>query len=504
LNTKNYSRQEIVNSVPQKGFFGHPKGLSTLFFTEFWERFSYYGMKAILAYYLYYSVSKGGFGLPQGTALQIVSLYGALIYMSGTIGGWIADRIIGTRHALFYGGILIMFGHILLTIPGNLTVVMIALLLLIIGTGLLKPNISTTVGELYDHNDKRLDAAFTIFYMGINLGSFLSPFATGYLQTRFGFHFGFAIAAIGMFIGLVIYLITNKKNLGLAGVSVPNPLRKEEIKRLSMITAIAVVVFAIVLLILQLVGHLSLSSFSVIVTLIGVLLPIGIFVYMLSSNKTRKEERTRIYSYIPLFITSVAFWMIQEQGSTILANFADQKTELSLNKLTHGLIDFHIPAAWFQSINPIFIIFLAPVFANVWTKLGKRNPSTVYKFAAGAIFAGISYLVMIIPLSSHAHLIHPIWLVLSFFLISIGELCISPVGLSVTSKLAPAKFSAQMMALWMLSNATAQSLNSQIVVLFKMISEKEFFLYSGLFTLIIGVVLIVISPMVKKAMGDVQ
>lgn len=147
-------------------------------------------MKAILAYYLYYSVSKGGFGLPQGTALQIVSLYGALIYMSGTIGGWIADRIIGTRHALFYGGILIMFGHIMLTIPGSLTVVMIALLLLIIGTGLLKPNISTTVGELYDHNDRRLDAAFTIFYMGINLGSFLSPFATGYLQTRLGFHFG--------------------------------------------------------------------------------------------------------------------------------------------------------------------------------------------------------------------------------------------------------------------------------------------------------------------------
>ncbi|UDI78880.1 peptide MFS transporter [Staphylococcus taiwanensis] len=503
MNTKHYSRQEIVDSVPQKGFFGHPKGLSTLFFTEFWERFSYYGMKAILAYYLYYSVSKGGFGLPQGTALQIVSLYGALIYMSGTVGGWIADRIIGTRHALFYGGILIMFGHILLTIPGNLTVVMIALLLLIIGTGLLKPNISTTVGELYHHNDKRLDGAFTIFYMGINLGSFLSPFATGYLQTRLGFHFGFAIAAIGMFIGLVTYLITNKKSLGLAGVSVPNPLRKEEIKKLSMITGISIIVFAIVLLILQLVGSLSLSSFSLIVTLIGVVLPIGIFIYMLSSHKTRKEERSRIYSYIPLFITSVAFWMIQEQGSTILANFADQKTELSLAKLTKGVIDFHIPAAWFQSVNPVFIIILAPIFASVWTKLGKRNPSTVYKFAGGAIFAGLSYLIMVIPLSTHSQLIHPIWLVLSFLLIAIGELFISPVGLSVTSKLAPAKFSAQMMALWMLSNATAQSINSQIVVLFKIISEKEFFLYSGLFTLVIGIILIAISPIVKKAMNGV-
>lgn len=504
MNTRNYSRQEIVKSVPQKGFFGHPKGLSTLFFTEFWERFSYYGMKAILAYYLYYSVSKGGFGLPQGTALQIVSLYGALIYMSGTIGGWIADRIIGTRHALFYGGILIMFGHIMLTIPGSLTVVMIALLLLIIGTGLLKPNISTTVGELYDHNDRRLDAAFTIFYMGINLGSFLSPFATGYLQTRLGFHFGFAVAAIGMLIGLVTYFITNKKNLGLAGLSVPNPLRKEEIKKLSIITGTVVIIFAIILLILQFIGKLSLSSFSVIVTIIGIVLPICIFVYMLSSNKTHKEERSRIYSYIPLFITSVAFWMIQEQGSTVLANFADQKTELSLAKLTNGVLDFNIPAAWFQSVNPVFIIMLAPVFASLWTKLGRHNPNTVYKFALGAIFAGLSYLVMIIPLNSDAHLIHPIWLVLSFFLITLGELCISPVGLSVTSKLAPAKFSAQMMALWMLSNATAQSLNSQIVVLFKIISEKEFFLYSGLFTLLIGVILVAISSMVKRAMNGVH
>ena len=193
MNTRNYSRREIVESVPQKGFFGHPKGLSTLFFTEFWERFSYYGMKAILAYYLYYSVSKGGFGLPQGTITNRIIIWRTHLYV-WYHRGWIADRIIGTRHALFYGGILIMFGHIMLTIPGSLTVVMIALLLLIIGTGLLKPNISTTVGELYDHNDRRLDVAFTIFYMGINLGSFLSPFATGYLQTRLGFHFGFAVA----------------------------------------------------------------------------------------------------------------------------------------------------------------------------------------------------------------------------------------------------------------------------------------------------------------------
>ena len=207
-----------------------------------------------------------------------------------------------------------------------------------------------------------------------------------------------------MFIGLVTYFITNKKNLGLGRFKRSNPLRKEEIKRLSIITGIVVVIFAIILLILQFIGKLSLSSFSVIVTIVGIVLPICIFVYMLSSNKTHKEERSRIYSYIPLFITSVAFWMIQEQGSTVLANFADQKTELSLAKLTNGALDFHM--TWFQSINPVFIIMLAPVFASLWTKLGRHNPSAVYKFALGAIFAGLSYLVMIIPLNSDAHLIH--------------------------------------------------------------------------------------------------
>ena len=504
MNNKNYTRQEIVSSVPQKGFFGHPKGLSTLFFTEFWERFSYYGMKAILAYYLYYAVTDGGFGLSQATGLQIVSIYGALIYMSGSIGGWIADRIIGTRHALFYGGILIMFGHILLAIPGNFTLVLIALLLLITGTGLLKPNISTTVGDLYSHDDVRLDGAFTIFYMGINLGSLLAPFITGYLQTRLGFHVGFAAAAVGMFLGLVVYVVTNKRFLGLAGLSVPNPLKKEEIKRLSLMVGSAIIMFAIILIVLQFTGLLSLESFTLIVTIIGIVLPIYIFIYMITNKKTNEVERKRIYSYIPLFITSVAFWMIQEQGSTVLANFADQNTQLSMSKLTNGLIDFQIPAAWAQSLNPIFIVVLAPVFANLWTRLGKHNPSTVHKFALGAIFAGLSYLVMMIPLVSSTELTHPLWLALSFLFITVGELCISPVGLSVTSKLAPKHLSAQMMALWMLSNATAQSINSQTVVFFKRISEQQFFMYSGLFTLIIGVLLFLISPIVIRAMRGVH
>ncbi|MCD8917735.1 peptide MFS transporter [Staphylococcus gallinarum] len=499
----NYTHEEIMESTPRTGFFGHPKGLSTLFFTEFWERFSYYGMKAILIYYLYYTVAKGGFGLDEAVALQIVSIYGTLIYMSGVIGGWIADRITGTQNAVFYGGFLIMIGHILLSLPNNLTVVMIALAVIIAGTGLLKPNISTTVGELYDRNDVRRDAAFTLFYMGINLGSLLAPLITGYLQTRVSFHAGFLAAAIGMFCGLVVYAIKRKKNLGLAGRNVPNPLTKPEIKKFVFITLGVIVLFLLYLFILHLNNALSLENFSLLVTILGIVLPIYIFLNMILSKDVTKEERSRIYSYIPLYITSVAFWMIQEQGSTVLASFADKKTQLEMSVLTGGLIDFSIPASWAQSLNPIFIVLLAPVFATLWLKLGKHNPPTVHKFAYGVIVAGLSYLVMIIPLASGQSLVNPLWLVLSFFLITIGELCISPVGLSTTTKLAPVAFTARMMSLWMLSNATAQGLNSQLVVVYTKINQSDYFMYSGLVAVVIGIVLLVISPIVKRAMKGV-
>ncbi|OEL07939.1 peptide MFS transporter [Staphylococcus equorum] len=499
----NHSHEEIMKSIPNKGFFGHPKGLSTLFLTEFWERFSYYGMKAILIFYLYYSVADGGFGLSQVVAMQIVAIYGTLIYMSGLIGGWIADRITGTQDAVFYGGFLIMFGHILLSIPGNLTAAMIALLLIIAGTGLLKPNISTTVGELYERNDPRRDAAFTLFYMGINLGALLSPLITGQLQTRIGFHAGFLAAAIGMFFGLIVFALKRKKNLGLAGRNVPIPLTRPEIKKFVLITVGVIVLFLIYLWILHLNNALTLGNFSFLITLLGIVLPVYIFLNMILSKNITKDERSRVYSYVPLYITSVAFWMIQEQGSTILATFADKKTQLEMSELTNGLIDFSIPAAWAQSLNPIFIVLLAPIFATLWMKLGKYNPPTVHKFAIGTIIAGFSYLIMIIPLATGNALINPLWLVLSFLLITIGELCISPVGLSTTTKLAPITFTARMMSLWMLSNATAQGLNAQLVVVYTKMNQSDYFMYSGLIAVIIGILLLMISPKIRRAMKGV-
>ncbi|TDM01641.1 peptide MFS transporter [Macrococcus hajekii] len=490
--------------MPRTGFFGHPKGLFTLMITEFWERFSYYGMRAILAFYLYYETSKGGFGLEESTALQIVSIYGALIYMSGIIGGWVADRLLGTRHSILIGAVLIMIGHILLSLPNNFTVFLFALFFLIIGTGLLKPNISSNVGELYLKNDSKVDSAFTLFVMSINLGAFLSPLLVGWLQTRFSFHAGFAAAAIGMFIGLVIYILTAKKTLGLSGLSVPNPITAETRKKTWLYVGLLFVAIIIYIMILNVLNMLNLQSLSLTISILGVVLPVIYFITMFLSHKTTKVEKSRLLAYIPLFLASVMFWMIQEQGATVLASFSDKRTQLDLNVVTNGLIDFTIPAAWFQSLNPLFIVTLAPFVASLWIRLGRFNPPTVIKFGIALMLAGSSFLVMILPLMSGNALINPFWLVLSFFLVTVAELCLSPVGLSTTTKLAPQAFTAQMMSIWFLSNTMAQGLNAQLVNIYTTIDSTHYFGYFGAIAIGLGILIMLISPFIKKLMQGIH
>lgn len=499
-----YTREEIVNSMPRTGFFGHPKGLFTLMVTEFWERFSYYGMKAILAFYLYYEVSKGGFGLEEGTALQIVSIYGALIYMSGIIGGWIADRLLGTRHSILIGAILIMIGHILLSLPNQFTLFLIALFFLIIGTGLLKPNISSNVGELYLKNDSKVDSAFTLFVMSINLGAFLSPLLVGLLQTRIGFHAGFAAAAIGMFFGLVVYVLTAKKTLGLSGLNVPNPITPETRNKTWLYVGVLLAAIILYLFVLNALNQLNLQTISLTISILGVVLPVIYFATMFLSRQTTKVEKSRLLAYIPLFLASVMFWMIQEQGSTVLANFSDKRTQLDLGIVTNGLIDFTIPAAWFQSLNPLFIVTLAPLVASLWVRLGRYNPPTVIKFGIALLLAGSSFLVMIFPLISGEQLINPFWLVLSFFLVTVAELCLSPVGLSTTTKLAPQAFTAQMMSIWFLSNTMAQGLNAQLVNVYTSIDSAHYFGYFGAIAIGLGVIVMLFSPLIKKLMHGIH
>lgn len=501
-----HTREEIVNSMPRTGFFGHPKGLFTLMVTEFWERFSYYGMKAILVYYLYYAVKDGGFGLPDALALQIVSIYGAMIYMSGVIGGWLADRFIGTRKAILYGAILIMIGHILLSLPNNFTLLLIALLFIILGTGLLKPNISSNVGEIYEKNDPKVDAAFTLFVMSINLGAFISPLIVGWLQENVGFHYGFAVAAIGMFFGLIVYILRAKPTLGLSGTDIPNPVTPAEKKKTMMYIGLIVLIFVIYFIIAASIGQLNLQSVMTLVTVLGIALPIVYFMMMFFSKKTTADEKSRVGAYIPLFLASVVFWSIQEQGSTILAAFADKNTELDLAKVTNGAIHFEIPPAWFQSLNPLFIVTLAPVFAWLWVKLGRFNPPTVVKFSIALFLAGFSYVVMVYPLTHNGDaLMNPMWLVLSYLLVTMAELCLSPTGLSVTTKLAPSAFASQMMSVWFLSNTVAQLFNGQVLVkYYDTVSKATYFGNIGMVTIGLGILLLVISPFMKRFMKGIH
>jgi proton-dependent oligopeptide transporter, POT family len=492
------TKQQIVESVPQKGFFGHPKGLFTLFFTEFWERFSYYGMRAILVYYMYYEVSNGGLGLDKTVALSIVSIYGSLVYMSGIIGGWLADRIFGTSKAIFYGGIFIMLGHIALAIPGNISLFFVSMILIVIGTGLLKPNVSSVVGDIYPENDNRRDAGFSIFYMGINLGAFISPLIVGSLM-KTSFHLGFGVAAVGMFFGLLMFVLTKKKNLGLAGTQVANPLQPSEKKRVFSIFAIVAVAIAILVAIAIPRGWLTFDSFIAIVGILGFLIPTAYFVVMYKSPKTDDVERSRIIAFIPLFLASVVFWAIAEQGSTILAVYADTRTNLNI-------FGHQISPAFFQSFNPLFIITMAPVFAWLWMRLGDRQPNIPQKFSLGLLFAGLSFIVILLPgyFGGTDTLVNPLWLILSIFMVVLGELCLSPVGLSATTKLAPAAFSAQTMSLWFLSNAAAQALNAQLVKLYTPETEMMYFGIIGGTAILIAILLFAISPIIQRFMKGVR
>ncbi|MCA1321529.1 peptide MFS transporter [Bacillus tianshenii] len=492
-----FNKQKIVDSVPQKGFFGHPKGLFTLFFTEFWERFSYYGMRAILVFYMYYEISDGGLGLSEELALSIMSIYGALVYMSGVIGGWLADRIFGTSKAIFYGGILIMFGHIALAVPGSLSMFFVSMVLIVIGTGLLKPNVSSVVGDMYAEGDDRRDAGFSIFYMGINLGAFLSPLITGELAKE-SFHLGFGVAAVGMFLGLLVFMLTKKKNLGLAGTYVANPLSAAEKKKLTLIFGAGIIIIGALLAFLIPNGLFTIETVINMVGIFGVAIPTIYFIVMYRSPKTTAVERSRIIAYIPLFIAASMFWAIQEQGSTILALYADKRTQLEFAGMT-------ISPAWFQSLNPLFIILLAPVFAWLWVRLGKYQPSVPKKFSLGLLFAGLSFLVILIPgYFGGGELVSPLWLVLSYFIVVLGELCLSPVGLSATTKLAPAAFSAQTMSIWFLASAAAQAINAQLVRFYNPENEIMYFGTIGGAAILLSILLFILSPKIQVLMKGVK
>ena len=489
-------------------FFGQPRGLSTLFFTEMWERFSYYGMRAILLFYMYYAVSQGGLGMDQATAASIMSIYGSLVYLSGVVGGWLSDRVWGARKTVFIGGVLIMFGHIALSLPFGLPALYASIALIVAGTGLLKPNVSDMVGSLYDEGDKRRDAGFSMFVFGINLGAAVAPWAVPWAANGFGFHLfgstmnfhaGFSLAAIGMFFGLIQYWLDGKKYLSKDSLYPNDPIDREGLKPIITWTIVGVIVLAVVLGLLAAMGQLNITNVINIITIIAIALPIIYFIMMLNSKKVTKVERSRVIAYIPLFIAAAIFWGIEESGSVVLALFAEQRTVLHIG-------GWHFAAANFQTLNPLFIMILTPFFVWLWSKW-KHQPSAPGKFAAGMVIAGLSYMWMALPGIIHgttAGRVSPFWLVGSWFIVEIAEMLISPIGLSVTTKLAPKAFQSQMMSMWFLADSAGQAVNAQIVKYYSSAIEIPYFLIIGTVSVVFGVIMFFMVKKIHNLMGGID
>ncbi len=429
---------------------GHPAGLRTLFFTELWERFSYYGMRALLVLFLVDAGS--GLGLDDQTATAIYGLYTAAVYIVALPGGWIADRLLGAQQAVWIGGIIIAIGHFTLALPTTPTF-FAGLLFIIAGTGLLKPNISAVVGELYARGDPRRDAGFTLFYMGINLGAGIGPLICSTLgeSERFGWHYGFAAAGVGMVIGL-IYFRATRGRLGEAGLrptlDSADPVQAALIRsgwRRVMLTLGAVVLFAV----LVGTGWLAVTPVTLArntVWIIGILAA-GYFAWLLLFGRLDAGEKQRVVGIIILFLGAAIFWSGFEQAGSSLTLFAERYTERTF-------AGFEIPAGWFQSLNPVFIITLAPVYAALWVALARRglNPSTPVKFAIGLLLLAAGFAVMLgaatLVVSSQKAL--PTWLIFTYLFHTMGELALSPVGLSAITKLAPHRYVGQMMGIWFL------------------------------------------------------
>lgn len=490
-------RKPVASSTASDGdqdtrFFGQPKALANVFGVEMWERFSFYGMQGILAIYLYYSATQGGLGLDQGTALSIVGAYGGAVYLSTILGAWVADRILGAERVLFVSAIVIMCGHIALALLPGFWGVGVGLVLVAIGSGGLKATATSVVGTLYSADDPRRDAGFALFYLGINLGAFAGPLLTGLLQSTLGFHWGFGLAAVGMALGLVQYSF-GRKNLPDAAREVPNPLPKE---RYPMVVGVALVgIAAIVVLVLT--GVIRADNLAVIVIIAVIVAAVAYFAVILTSKRVTSDERSRVWGFLPLFITSVAFWSLYQQQFTVLTVYSDQR-------LDRNLFGWEMPVSWVNSINPILIIILSGVFAAIWAKLGSRQPSTPVKFGLATMVMGAAFL-MFLPFAGGGPNSTPLLAIVGIlFVFTVAELLLSPVGLSVTTKLAPDAFHTQMVALFFLSVALGTAIAGQLASLYNPDDEVPYFTTLGLIAIAIGVLLLVSAKPVLRLMRGVR
>lgn len=495
-------------SVPDRGFFGHPRGLSTLFFTEMWERFSYYGMRAILTLYMTKTLAEGGLGFDEKYAALIYATYVSSVWYLPLIGGWMADRIFGARRAVLIGGVIIACGHYSMAINTHFNFYL-GLILIACGTGLLKPNISAMVGQLYSEKDRRRDAGFSIFYMGINLGAFLSPIVVGFLAQSNWFrqfvgsmgmdpnsawHWGFGAAGVGMTLGLIQYVWGGGRLSDVGKKPEPKPtLEAKQSSGFDTVTvALAIIGGAI---------GLGLGYYFGDAGAVSALFPtvVGFFAgYLIGTTRLlNAEEMKRVMAIFILFVFSILFWMTYEQAGSSLTLFADRMTSTTV-------FGWEYPSSWFQSVPAIFVIIFAPVFAGIWQKLGDRQPSSPGKFIVGLFFAGMAFVVVTLAsMVGASGRVSPMWLVIVYLLQTFGELCLSPVGLSTVTKLSPARMVGLMLGVWFLSISIGSYIAGLTTRLFEgndnAVLTKGFGIFAGI-TLVATLILAVLTPFIKKLM----
>lgn len=481
----------------------HPRGLRTLFFTEMWERFSYYGMRALLVLFMTAEIQRGGLGLTDKVATAIYGLYVAGVYLSALPGGWIADRLLGAQRALMVGGALIALGHFTLALP-SLKAFYLGLTLVVLGTGLLKPNISALVGQLYPEGGARRDAGFTIFYMGINLGAAIGPLVCGSLGERMNWHHGFGAAGIGMVLGLVQFRLT-RHQLGDIGLTPAhrgaNSQRDWKVLGVAVLAVAALITLALAEVIPIEPVRLAQRTSGVIVGMAA-----AYFLWAFFFAGLGLVEKKRVGVILILFIASALFWSGYEQAGSSLNLFAERYTQRAVPFLAEPM-----PASWFQSLPAVFVILFAPVVAGIWVWMAKheRNPSLGTKMGWGLILLAVGFLV--VALASRRALasgpVWPTWLVATYLLHVFGELLISPVGLSSVTKLAPPRLVGQMMGIWFLGT----SLGNLMAGLFagevsgeNAAAMPARFLQVVVFSGAVGLVLLLFTKPIRRLMPDID
>jgi len=496
--------QDAAASRLDRSFFGHPAGLSTLFFTEMWERFSYYGMRAILLLYMTKTFAEGGLGLDEKYAGLIYGTYVSSVWYLPLPGGWLADRILGAKRAVLIGAIVIACGHYSMAIPSKLTFYA-GLVLIACGTGLLKPNISAMVGQLYSEEDKRRDSGFSIFYTGINLGAFLAPLLVGFLAQSQTFkniiasvglnpnsswHWGFGAAGVGMTLGIIQYVLGQERLAAVGHKPVIPTVTADTSEGVDYLTLVLALVGGAIGVGLGLTFGEALIS-ALFPTVVGFF-----FGYLLGIMRHLKgEELRRVLVIFILFVFSILFWMTYEQAGSSLTLFADRLTRTTIFGWTY-------PSSWFQAVPALFVIIFASIIGALWLKLGDRQPSSPGKFTIGLFFAGIAFVVIAFAATlAGSGRVSPMWLVLVYFLQTIGELCLSPVGLSTTTKLSPGRMVGLMLGVWFLSISIGSYIAGLATGLFagndNSALTRGFGIFAGI-TLLAAIILAVLTPLIKR------